>query len=100
MRSRVTAAGGRSPGSRVVAFNGLPRHLPVPSGISAKSSPLTVAGAAAELPPRSLLILLRGTTIIMLTVALKRVKHRDRLACEHNVLEVGADFPVMALELR
>src|SRR5882757_5338888 len=56
MRSRVTAAGGRSPGSRVAALDRLPRHLSAPSGISVASSPLTVAGAAAALSPRSLLI--------------------------------------------
>ena len=49
MRSRVTAAGGRSPGSRVFAFDHLPRNLSAPSGTSVASSPLTVAGAAAEL---------------------------------------------------
>ena len=48
MRSRVTATGGRSPGLRVVALDHLPRHLSAPSGISVASSPLTVAGAAAE----------------------------------------------------
>ena len=61
MRSRVTAAGGRSPGLRVPASARLPRNLAVPSGILVESSPLTVAGAATELlaeanAPRSLLI--------------------------------------------
>ncbi len=65
MRSRVTAAGGRSPGLRVPAFARLPRNLTVPSGILVESSPLTVAGAATELlteasAPRSLLIPRRG----------------------------------------
>jgi hypothetical protein len=32
MRSRVTTAGGRSPGSRVSAFDHLPRNRTVPSG--------------------------------------------------------------------
>jgi len=60
-RSRVTAASGRSPGLRVIAFDHLPRNLAEPSGDSVESLPLTVAGAAAALhtevcAPRSLLI--------------------------------------------
>jgi len=63
MRSRVTAAGGRSPGLRVAAVDRLPRCLATSSGIPVAGSPLTVAGAAAEWSPRSLLIPLRGTTV-------------------------------------
>jgi hypothetical protein len=61
-RSRVTVAGGRSPGSRVAVSGRLPRNTGFPVAISAEASPLTVAGAAAALSafkahaPRSLLI--------------------------------------------
>jgi hypothetical protein len=47
-RSRVTVAGGRSPGSRVAVSGRLPRSI-APSGTMAGHSPLTVAGAAAAL---------------------------------------------------
>jgi hypothetical protein len=47
-RSRVTVAGGRSPGSRVAVSGRLPRSV-APSGSMAEHSPLTVAGAAAAL---------------------------------------------------
>jgi hypothetical protein len=51
MRSRVTMAGSRFPGSRVIAFDHLPRG---PSGAPVVrlvvGYPPTVAGAAAELP--------------------------------------------------
>ena len=49
MRSRVTAASGRSPGSRVLAFDHLPRRPESSSGFTVEGSPLTVAGAAAAL---------------------------------------------------
>ena len=46
--SRVTTNDGRSPGSRVIALDGLPRDCILPSGFFVFGSPLTVAGAAAE----------------------------------------------------
>jgi hypothetical protein len=49
MRSRVTTTDGRFPGSRVVAFGHLPRDDRSPVVFMAVGSPLTVAGAAAEL---------------------------------------------------
>jgi hypothetical protein len=45
--SRVTTAGGRSPGLRVFALGRLPRTR-VPSGNLMEDSPLTVAGAASD----------------------------------------------------
>src|SRR5689334_7395657 len=52
--SRVTTADGRSPGSRVATLRCLPRTED-PSGVNAKDSPLTVAGAAAawRIAPRT-----------------------------------------------
>ena len=47
-RSRVTVAGGRSPGSQVAVSGRLPRSV-APSGTMAGHSPLTVPGAAAAL---------------------------------------------------
>ena len=63
-RSRMTTADGRSPGSRVYTLRRLPGTRD-PSGHVTEDSPLTVAGAAAELgdaspAPRSLLIPKRG----------------------------------------
>jgi hypothetical protein len=45
----VTSCGGRSPGSRVIAVDHLPRSTQAPSGNEVAGSPLTVAGAAAAL---------------------------------------------------
>ncbi len=52
MRTRVTTTGGRFPGSRVIAFGHLPRDDRSPVAFMAVGSPLTVAGAAAELHTR------------------------------------------------
>ena len=49
LRPRVTSCGGRSPGSRVIAVDHLPRSTQAPSGNEVVGSPLTVAGAAAAL---------------------------------------------------
>ena len=51
MRSRVTMAGSRFPGSRVIAFDRLPRGpIGTPVVRLVVGYPPTVAGAAAELP--------------------------------------------------
>jgi len=82
MRSRVTMAGSRFPGSRVIAFDHLPRG---PSGAPVAclvvDYPPTVAGAAAELPtevdaPHSLEESLRTLPITKLASGDERVNIR------------------------
>jgi hypothetical protein len=75
MRSRVTAASGRSPGSRVLALDHLPRTFAGSSGLTVANSPFTVAGAAAAFTAFPF-DPLREPLRVMLSVRLRFVKSR------------------------